>query len=340
MTSYIAGRFEDVTAPDGEVTVRSPADLDDLVGVHRWSLARVDDAVAAARRAAPAWDALGLDARIALVRRLRERLIAHEDTIARTITREMGKVLREARAEAKAMVAKVDIAIDEGLAFTRDWSLDGGKLACRYRPHGVLAVLGPFNFPLHLAHGHVAPALLAGNTVVFKPIEVTPGCGDLYARIVDAVGLPPGVVNVVQGDGRVGAETHEFTAIGPFRAEVPQASLIPADRDDGVPLGRKCGRPDESAESFQVEKRRGPALGTWSQNLPSVFHLPQPHQPIPGVGLHRQQAEAVAGQRDRIHVGLAERQPPQFRTGRDVPQPDLAGNSAGGGDLAVLRHIQ
>jgi succinylglutamic semialdehyde dehydrogenase len=205
MRSYLDGRFVDVTAPDGEITVRSPADLDDLVGTHRWSLAHVDDAVAAARRAAPAWDALGLDARIALVRKLREVLVAHEDAIARAITREMGKVLREARAEAKAMVAKIDISIDEGLAFTRDWSLDGGKLACRYRPHGVLAVLGPFNFPLHLAHGHVVPALLAGNTVVFKPSEVTPGCGELYARIVDAAGLPPGVVNVVQGEGPAGA---------------------------------------------------------------------------------------------------------------------------------------
>jgi succinylglutamic semialdehyde dehydrogenase len=66
-------------------------------------------------------------------------------------------------------------------------------------------VLGPFNFPLHLAHGHVVPALLAGNTVVFKPSEVTPGCGELYARIVDAAGLPPGVVNVVQGEGPAGA---------------------------------------------------------------------------------------------------------------------------------------
>lgn len=205
MNDYLDGRFVTAGAPDGELTVFSPADLDDRVGVYPWSLARVDDAVAAARRAAPGWDGVGLHARIALLRRFREALTAHEEAIAREITREMGKVLREARAEAKAMAAKIDIAIDEGLPLTRDVTLEGGRLAWRYRPHGVLAVIGPFNFPLHLAHGHIAPALLAGNTVVFKPSEVTPGCGALYARIVDGVGFPPGVVNVVQGAGATGA---------------------------------------------------------------------------------------------------------------------------------------
>ena len=203
--SYIGGRFVDLAAIDGEIEVRSPADLDDVVGRHPWSVATADDAIAAARAAAPAWEGAGLAARIAAVRRLGAALAAHEDELARTITREMGKALRESRAEAKALVAKIDLSIDEGLAFTREFSLEGGRLSCRYRPHGVMAVIGPFNFPLHLAHGHIVPALLAGNTVVFKPSEVTPGCGALYARVADAAGLPPGVVNVALGDARVGA---------------------------------------------------------------------------------------------------------------------------------------
>ncbi len=203
--SYVHGRFVDPREADGEIEVRSPADFEDVVGRWRWSLSTVDDAVAAARDAQPPWEALGLEARVAHVRAFRAALAAHEDEIARTITREMGKVLREARAEAKALVHKVDLSIDEGLAFTRDWTLENGRLACRYRPHGVMAVIGPFNFPLHLAHGHVVPALLAGNTVVFKPSEVTPGCGALYARVAHEAGLPAGVVNVAQGDGRVGA---------------------------------------------------------------------------------------------------------------------------------------
>ncbi len=209
MNSYVAGRFVETPSPDGEIEVRSPADLDDVAGRHPWSLSHVDDAVASARAAFDAWDALGLDARIGHLKRLRAAFVAREDEIARTITREMGKALREARLEAKALVGKIDLSINEGLAFTRDFTLEDGRLACRFRPHGVMAVIGPFNFPLHLAHGHIAPALLAGNTVVFKPSEVTPGCGALYARIVDEAELPPGVVNVVQGDGRAGARLAE-----------------------------------------------------------------------------------------------------------------------------------
>lgn len=207
--NYIAGRFVSPASPDGEIEARSPADLDDVTGRYPFARGLADDAVSAARAAFDAWDALGLDARIAHVKRLRAALVAHEDEIARAITREMGKVLREGRLEAKALVGKIDLSIDEGLAFTRDWTLENGRLACRYRPHGVMAVIGPFNFPLHLAHGHIVPALLAGNTAVFKPSEVTPGCGALYARMVEEAGLPPGVLNVVQGDGRVGARLAE-----------------------------------------------------------------------------------------------------------------------------------
>ena len=203
--SFVRDRFEPVTAPDFTIVSTSPADLDDRLGEFPCSIVSVDKALLAARESQPAWDALGLDGRIAHLRRLRAVIASHEERIARVISREMGKVLREGRAEAKAMAAKIDIAIDEGLAFTRDFALENGRLACRYRPHGVMAVLGPFNFPLHLPHGHIVPALLAGNTVVFKPSEVTPACGALYAQLMAEADLPAGVFNMVQGDGRVGA---------------------------------------------------------------------------------------------------------------------------------------
>lgn len=191
----------------GHNTLRavSPADAGDVVGEHGWSVSAVDVAVGRARDAQPAWDALGLDARIAHVERFGAALSSHADELADIIAREMGKPLREARAEVGAVVSKVGLTIREGLAFTRDWSVDDGRLACRWRPHGVLAVLGPFNFPLHLPHGHIVPALLAGNTVVFKPSEVTPTCAARYAEIAAASGLPAGVLSVVQGDGSVGA---------------------------------------------------------------------------------------------------------------------------------------
>ena len=202
--SYVNGRWAPVTAADGVIARAAPADLDDPLPPYAFALAHVDDAVAAARAAQPAWSALPLEARAACLARLRDALAQHENALALAITREMGKVIREARAEVKAMIAKVDITLTEGLALVRDTTLDA-RFSWRWRPHGVLAVLGPFNFPLHLPHGHIVPALLLGNAVVFKPSEVTPGCAALYAQVVESAGLPPGVFNLVQGDGVVGA---------------------------------------------------------------------------------------------------------------------------------------
>ncbi|MDB4928371.1 MAG: astD [Myxococcaceae bacterium] len=202
--SFLRGRWVPVEAPDGVLTRAAPADLDDALPPYAFALGHVDEAVAAARAAQPAWSALGLDARMAFLTRLRDAIAQHENALALAISREMGKVIREARAEVKAMIAKVDITLGEGLALVRDTTLDA-RFSWRWRPHGVLAVLGPFNFPLHLPHGHIVPALLLGNAVVFKPSEVTPGCAAVYAQVVESVGLPPGVFNLVQGDGVVGA---------------------------------------------------------------------------------------------------------------------------------------
>ncbi len=202
--ALVDGRLVPVSSPDGVLRVVSPSDLDAVVGEVPFARSLADEAVDAARRAQPAWDALGVAARIEHLRRFQAVIAAHEEDIAQSIAREMGKPLREGRVEAKAMVAKIDIAAGEGLALVRDVQVDA-KLAWRYRPHGVVSVIGPFNFPLHLPHGHIAPALLAGNTVIFKPSEVTPHTGLLYARLVVEAGLPAGVVNVVPGDGATGA---------------------------------------------------------------------------------------------------------------------------------------
>ncbi len=201
----IDGRLCEPDAPDGALASRCPGDLSLAIREQPFALSSVDDAVDAARRASRAWAALPITARVEHLTRFKGALASHVDEVGRAISLEVGKVLREGVAEAKAMIAKVDIAVGEGLDLVRDEALDGGRMGWRWRPHGVLAVIGPFNFPLHLAHGHVVPALLAGNAVVFKPSEVTPGCGALYARLALLAGLPPGVLNVIHGDATVGA---------------------------------------------------------------------------------------------------------------------------------------
>ncbi len=206
VADYIAGAWRSPEDPDHELSRENPARASEEVFRCATSLAHVDEAVDAARRAQPAWDRLGFEARKAALAVFGAELAARKEQIARTIALEVGKPLWEARGEAGALSAKIAIMSGEGADYTatsRPQGLDG---EVRHRPLGVLAVLGPFNFPLHLPNGHVAPALLTGNTVVIKPSEAAPGCMKLYAEAAEAAGLPPGVLNVVQGAGAAGAK--------------------------------------------------------------------------------------------------------------------------------------
>lgn len=202
---YLDGRFVVPAVATAEIDRRSPADLDDRVGVFPVSAAHVDAAVDAARRAQPAWEATRLEERVARLVAFREALLKREAALVACLGREIGKPVWEARGEVQALAAKIDITLAEGLALVKGFELEDGRLATRYRPHGVLAVLGPFNFPLHLAHGHVVPALATGNTVVFKPSEAAPATAQLYAEAAHEAGFPAGVFNLVQGRGAQGA---------------------------------------------------------------------------------------------------------------------------------------
>ncbi|MBU4040774.1 MAG: succinylglutamate-semialdehyde dehydrogenase, partial [Alphaproteobacteria bacterium] len=141
------------------------------------------------------------------VKRYQAVLKARAPQMAEAISRETGKALWETTAELGAMAGKVDISIrayDERTG-ERTAETGFGHATLRHRPHGVAAVLGPFNFPGHLPNGHIVPALLAGDTVVFKPSEETPFIGQLMAEAFAEADLPAGVVNVVQGGRDTGA---------------------------------------------------------------------------------------------------------------------------------------
>ncbi len=169
-------------------------------------------AIARARTALPKWRSDPVEERIAVARRYAEVLGARRDDLAELISRETGKLLWEARAEIGSMIAKVEVSIlaQAERAGEREAGTAFGRAVLRHRGHGVMAVLGPYNFPGHLPNGHIVPALLAGNTVVFKPSEVAPAIGEAMAKAWAEAGLPHGVLNLIQG----GRETGEALVAG------------------------------------------------------------------------------------------------------------------------------
>lgn len=163
-------------------------------------------AVEAARRAFPAWSGLRFEQRKAYVERFRAQVEENKIQLAEAIAQETGKVLWDATGEVTAVINKIAISINAyGERTGRKTSMSGGiTQSLQHRPHGVMAVFGPYNFPAHLPNGHIVPALLAGNTVIFKPSEETPMVAELYAEFWRESGLPGGVLNLVQGAKETG----------------------------------------------------------------------------------------------------------------------------------------
>jgi len=188
------------------------ASIDPASGETVWdgaaaSHADVAAAIAAARSAFHDWADRPREERIAAARRYKAELDARAPEFAEALSRETGKALWETRAELASMAGKVEVSIAACAERTgeRETATAFGRAVLRHRPHGVMTVLGPFNFPGHLPNGHIVPALLAGDTVVFKPSEETPLAGELMARAWEAAGLPDGVFNLVQGGRETGA---------------------------------------------------------------------------------------------------------------------------------------
>ena len=167
---------------------------------------QVDTAVNAAREAFYLWTDLSFEERLAIVKRFAEQLTQNKEQLAQAIALETGKPLWETATEVGAMIGKV--AISEKAYLERTGTVENpmpqGKAIIRHKAHGVVAIFGPYNFPGHLPNGHIVPALLAGNTVVFKPSELTPMVAELTLKLWEKAGLPVGVINLVQGEVETG----------------------------------------------------------------------------------------------------------------------------------------
>lgn len=179
----------------------------------------VNDAVLAARKAFPAWASLGFERRLLVLQAYANELERRRDDIAKLISRESGKPLWEARGEVGLMVNKIAVTADAWRQRCAETSRKiGNDLGVtRYKPHGVLAVLGPFNMPGHLPNGQIVPALLAGNAVIFKPSEFTPAVGGAivaaWRSASEDTPIASAALSLLLGDGAVGSALVEHDAI-------------------------------------------------------------------------------------------------------------------------------
>lgn len=199
----IDGRFILSAAPDEFIASRSPADLEDHIGDWPCAQSHVALAVDAARRAWNTWRRTPSATRAQYLRAYARAIENHRERLAIAIARAIGKPLWEAKTEVDAVLAKVDITLGPGMDLIRPQTFPDLQAVVRYRPIGVCAVIGPFNFPAHLPNGHIVPALATGNVVVFKPSERAPEVGEILAECFVEAGFPPGVINVVQGSRTV-----------------------------------------------------------------------------------------------------------------------------------------
>lgn len=200
MTHYIQGQWH--AGKGHDVASINPANAQTIWTGKTATAEQVNAAVDAARAAQFDWFMLGFDARLAIVEAYRSQLEANKAELAETIAQETGKPQWETATEVGAMIGKIALSAAAYNKRTGTEANDtpAGRAVIRHKPHGVVAVFGPYNFPGHLPNGHIVPALLAGNTVIFKPSELTPKVAELMVSLWDKAGLPAGVLNLVQGE--------------------------------------------------------------------------------------------------------------------------------------------
>lgn len=224
----------------------SPGDL-----TFEFPLARSGDVTAAvekSKKAFPTWASLSLDERREALLTCRERLRIHSEALAELIAREIGKPIREAREELRAVIAKFDFCFADAERYVRDESISEGPHPgmIRHRPRGPAAVIAPFNFPIHLGHGVALAYLLAGNTVLFKPSPLAVNVAMAYAKEMQAA-LPMDVFQLIPGWGEAGRvlclhpDVHSvcFTGSIPVGTDLARALASDYSKSLSLELGGK-----------------------------------------------------------------------------------------------------
>lgn len=209
LLNYIDGIWKPGRGPE-KCEDRNPADTNDVVCVFQNSSGEdVDEAVHAADRAFAKWRLVPAPERGQVIRRAGELLKQRKRELARLMTREMGKVLKEAEGDVQEGVDTAFHVAGEGRRLFGETTTSElpDRFAMSVRmPIGVCGLITPWNFPIAIPTWKIFPALVCGNALVFKPAEDTPACAVELVKILAEAGLPKGVLNLVLGDGRVGGE--------------------------------------------------------------------------------------------------------------------------------------
>ncbi|MEC5217053.1 succinylglutamic semialdehyde dehydrogenase [Actimicrobium sp. GrIS 1.19] len=253
LSHFINGHWS--ASQGAALTVVNPASGDAVWHGNQAGAAEIDAACRAARGTFAAWALTPLEQRCAIAARFRDLLRQHAEALARTISQEVGKPLWEARTEVASMAAKVDISIQAHTARTGTVSghIADGDTVLRHRPHGVFGVFGPYNFPGHLPNGHIVPALIAGNTLVFKPSEYAPQTAIKTVELWQQAGLPAGVLNLVNGARDTGAALSQHAEL--------DGILFTGSYQTGAILHRQfAGQPDKM---LALEMGGNNALVVW-----------------------------------------------------------------------------
>ncbi len=205
----------------------NPATGDLIYETNETSPSEIEEAVKKAKEAQTSWSSRSMVERYQILERYQKILIDNKETLAELIAKEVGKPLWEAKTEVDAMAAKIPISLEAHLERCKEVEreLPVGLSTKRHRPRGVVAVFGPYNFPGHLPNGHIVPALLAGNCLLFKPSELTPLVGSRIVEFLHEAGVPKDVLQIVQGGKEVGKKLVEANLDGLFFTGSSQTGL-------------------------------------------------------------------------------------------------------------------
>jgi succinylglutamic semialdehyde dehydrogenase len=239
MTHYINGAWVGGTGERFESL--NPATAEVIWEGHCATSEEIDLAITSAQNAFKSWSCLGYSQRHDILKRFKSLIEQKKNVLTEIISRETGKVLWDARSEVAAVLGKLgftEAAYQQrtGDSVTHSPSQPTQRSRVQHRPYGVMAVFGPYNFPAHLPNGHIMPALLAGNVVVFKPSELTPLVAQWVVEQWHEAGIPAGVLQLVQG----GRDTGVCLAAADI-----QGVLFTGSSATGLALHRQfAGRPE------------------------------------------------------------------------------------------------